>query len=141
MQSGAGWRDFTDLVARLEALQAFRNLPAFAPAAETFKRVSNILDPTVTGETVPDALRAPAEQNLLKGILRAEMEVGRGFADRNYAAVLEAVGTLHADVAALFDAVLVNDPDPGLRRPRHLLLRRVRDMVGQIADFSAFQAA
>jgi glycyl-tRNA synthetase beta chain len=139
VQSKAGWRDFTDLVARLQALQAFRQTPAFAPAAETFKRVSNILEKDITGEPDASALKVPAEQNLHKGIQRAEQAVRKGLADRKYAEVLEAVGTLRGDVAALFDAVMVNDPDAGLKRQRHLLLRKVRDLVGEIADFSAIQ--
>ena len=34
---------------------------------------------------------------------------------------------------------MVNDPDVFLRTQRHQLLRKVRDLVGEIADFSAFQ--
>ncbi|HKP95047.1 MAG TPA: glycine--tRNA ligase subunit beta [Fibrobacteria bacterium] len=137
--SRAGWRDFTDFVARLQALQAFRERPPFAQAAETFKRVSNILDPKVEGELDPKALKLPAETALLAGITKAEAEVRSGLAAKRYGDVLEAVGTLRGDVAALFDAAMVNDPDPALKRQRHLLLRRVRDLVGEIADFSAIQ--
>jgi glycyl-tRNA synthetase beta chain len=138
-QSKAGWRDFTDLVARLQALQAFREKAGFAPAAETFKRVSNILDPKIEGVLDPKALKLPAETRLLEGAGKAEAEVRKGLAARNYGDVLDAVGTLRGDVAALFDACMVNDPDPELRRQRHLLLRKVKDLVGEIADFSAIQ--
>ena len=55
--------------------------------------------------------------------------------------MLDSVGAVRGDVAALFDAVMVNDPDAGLKRQRHLLLRKVRDLVGEIADFSAFQGS
>jgi glycyl-tRNA synthetase beta chain len=139
VQSKAGWRDFTDLVARLQALQSFREQPGFAPAAETFKRVSNILDPKVDGALDAKALKLPAETTLLAGATKAEAAVRAGLAARNYGAVLDAVGTLRGDVAALFDAAMVNDPDAELRRNRHLLLRKVRDLVGEIADFSAIQ--
>ncbi|MDB5102597.1 MAG: glyQS [Fibrobacteres bacterium] len=139
VQSKAGWRDFTDLVARLQALQAFREKAGFAPAAETFKRVSNILDPKVEGVLDGKALKLPAEIRLLAGADKAEADVRKGLASRNYGDVLEAVGTLRGDVAALFEAAMVNDPDAGLRTQRHLLLRKVRDLVGEIADFSAIQ--
>ena len=139
VQSKAGWRDFTDLVARLQALQAFREKPGFAPAAETFKRVSNILDPKVEGTTDPKALKLPAETRLLEGVTKADAAVRKGLASRSYGDVLDAVGSLREDVAALFDACMVNDPDAELRRQRHLLLRKVRDLVGEIADFSAIQ--
>ena len=138
-QSKAGWRDFTDYVARLEALQGFRDRPTFAQAAETFKRVSNILDPAVQGDLDPGALKLPAEAQLLEGVARAEGEVRKHMGAQRYGEVLEAVGALRGDVAGLFDATLVNDPDPQLRRQRHLLLRKVRELVGEIADFSAFQ--
>ncbi|MDQ3002187.1 MAG: glycine--tRNA ligase subunit beta [Fibrobacterota bacterium] len=138
-QSKAGWHDFTDLVARLQALQAFRAKDGFAPAAETFKRVSNILDPKVQGDLDIGALRLPAETQLLAGVIRTEAAVRKGLAAREYGDVLEAVGTLRSEVATLFDAAMVNDPDPHLRAQRHLLLRKVRDLVGEIADFSAIQ--
>ncbi len=137
--SKAGWRDFTDLVARLQALQAFRERPAFAPAAETFKRVSNILDAKMEGVLDAQSLALPAERQLLAGVAKAEAEVSKGLAAKRYGDVLDAVGALRGDVAALFDACMVNDPDPALKRQRHLLLRKVRDLVGEIADFSAFQ--
>ena len=138
-QSKAGWRDFTDFTARLQALQAFREKAGFAPAAETFKRVSNILDPKVEGAVDAKALKLPAEIRLLEGVTKADAEVRKGLAAREYGAVLDAVGTLREDVAALFEACMVNDPDPELRRQRHLLLRKVKELVGEIADFSAIQ--
>jgi glycyl-tRNA synthetase beta chain len=76
---------------------------------------------------------------LLKSVIRAEGEVRTHMGEQRYGEVLDAVGALRGDVAALFDATMVNDPDPRLRRQRHLLLRKVRDLVGEIADFSAFQ--
>ena len=135
----AGWRDFTDLIARLQALQAFRQRPNFAPAAETFKRVSNILDPKASGELDASALALPAEQRLLAGVAKAEADVRKGLAAKRYGDVLDAVGDLRGDVAALFDACMVNDPDPIVKNRRHLLLRKVKELVGEIADFSVFQ--
>jgi glycyl-tRNA synthetase len=137
--SKAGWSDFTDYVSRVKALQAFRERPTFAQAAETFKRVSNILDASVQGDLDPSSLRLPAEAQLLKSVIRSEGEVRKHMQGQAYGEVLDAVGALRGDVAALFDATMVNDPDPQLRRQRHLLLRKVRDLVGEIADFSAFQ--
>ena len=81
-----------------------------AQAAETFKRVSNILDPKVDGELDPKALKLPAETQLLAGATKAEAAVRKGLAARQYGDVLDAVGTLRGDVAALFDAAMGNDP-------------------------------
>jgi glycyl-tRNA synthetase beta chain len=139
VQSKAGWRDFTDLVDRLKALQAFRERPTFAQAAETFKRVSNILDPKVEGALDPAVLKIAAETRLLAGATKAETDVRKNLAARQYGDVFESVGALRGDVASFFDDVMVNDPDPALKRQRHLLLRKVRDLVGEIADFSAIQ--
>ena len=139
VQSKAGWHDLTDMVDRLKALQAFRSQPAFAEAAETFKRVSNILQGNPAGELDTEALRVEAEQNLLKAILKTELQVRNGMSSQRYGDVLGAVSALRGDVAALFDAVMVNDPDPRLKANRHLLLGKVRDLVGEIADFSAIQ--
>ncbi|HLP40768.1 MAG TPA: glycine--tRNA ligase subunit beta [Fibrobacteria bacterium] len=138
-QSRAGWKDATDMVERLKALQAFRGRPAFAEAAETFKRVSNILQGNPQGTLDPAALTVDAEKNLLKSAQAAEKEVREGMRAQRYADVLAAVSALRGDVAALFDAVMVNDPDPKIKANRHLLLGRVRDLAAEIADFSAIQ--
>jgi glycyl-tRNA synthetase beta chain len=139
VQSKAGWKDFTDMVDRLKALQAFRGQPAFTQAAETFKRVSNILQGNPVGDLDVEALRADAEQKLLHAILKTEKEVRTGLSSRSYGDVLGAVSALRGDVATLFDAVLVNDPDPRIKQNRHLLLGKVKNLVGEIADFSAIQ--
>jgi glycyl-tRNA synthetase beta chain len=139
VQSKAGWRDFTDMVDRLKALQAFRGQAAFSQAAETFKRVSNILPGRIEGSLDTAALAVEAEKNLLKAVQKAEGEVRKGMSSQSYGDVLGAVSALRGDVAALFDAVMVNDPDPRLKQNRHLLLGKVRDLVGEIADFSAIQ--
>ncbi len=141
VNSKAGWRDFTDLVERLKALQAFRSRPNFAQAAETFKRVSNIIHKDTTGEPNANAFKEPAERNLLKSVLHAEQEVHAALAIHDYSTVLDSVGKLHGDVAALFDAVMVNDLDSFLRTQRHQLLSKVRNLVAEIADFSAFQGS
>ncbi len=139
VQSRAGWRDFTDMADRLKALQAFRGEAAFGQAAETFKRVSNILPGSLSGELDAEALRVAEEQKLLRAVIQTEQEVRTGMSSRSYGQVLGAVSALRGDVASLFDAVMVNDPDPRLKQNRHLLLGKVRDLVGEIADFSAIQ--
>jgi glycyl-tRNA synthetase beta chain len=139
VQSRAGWHDLTDMVERLKALQGFRGRPAFNQAAETFKRVSNILPGALEGSLDPAALAVEAERNLLAAAQKAEKEVKARMASQSYGEVLEAVSALRGDVAALFDAVLVNDPDPKVKANRHLLLGKVRDIAGEIADFSAIQ--
>ena len=143
VQSKAGWVDFTDLVDRLKAVQAFRSLPSFSEAAETFKRVTNILgkdgSTAAKGTFDPTILTVEAEQTLLKSVTAAEIQVHKALAARNYGDVLDSVGALRNDVAALFDAVMVNDPDIAIKTQRHLLLGKVRDLVGEIADFSAIQ--
>jgi glycyl-tRNA synthetase len=139
VQSRAGWHDLTDMVERLKALQGFRGRPAFNQAAETFKRVSNILPGTLEGSLDAAALAVEAEKNLLAAAQKAELEVKARMASQSYGEVLEAVSALRSDVAALFDAVLVNDPDPKIKANRHLLLGKVRDIAGEIADFSAIQ--
>jgi glycyl-tRNA synthetase beta chain len=59
-------------------------------------------------------------------------ELARG---REYRKALELLAQLQGPVAGLFDAVLVNDPDPHLRARRHALLGAVVDLFWKVAHF------
>ncbi len=137
----SGWEDLPGLAARLHALQTFRGRPGFREIAETFKRVSNILKDTVPGELRPENLAQPAEQKLLHALGQAGSAVTAAARNQAWEKALEAVATLRAPVAELFDAVMVNDPDAALRQNRQALLQAVREVVLEAADFSAFQIA
>jgi len=135
----ASWEDFPGLVARLQALETFRRDAGFAQIAETFKRVSNILKDVPLGNLDPGKLSHPAEQKLLRTLGQAEAAVQAAVQDQAWDKALGVIAILRAPVAELFEAVMVNDPDLEVRRHRQALLGAVREVVLEVADFSAFQ--
>jgi glycyl-tRNA synthetase beta chain len=54
----------------------------------------------------------------------------------DFTGAMERLATLRAPVDRFFDAVLVNDPDPVVRKNRLQLLAEVRAAMNRVADFS-----
>jgi glycyl-tRNA synthetase beta chain len=124
----AGWNDLIDLEARLKRVQAVRPTPDFEPLAASFKRIKNILkqadykDGTAYRE---DLFESGPELDLYKEIRRTE---GQPLESR--------IGPLRPKVDLFFDKVLVNAPDPNIRRNRLALLHSLLQEFSTIADFS-----
>ncbi|MBZ5608785.1 MAG: glycine--tRNA ligase subunit beta [Acidobacteriia bacterium] len=124
----AGWQDLIDLDARLKRVQAIRPTPDFEPIAASFKRIKNILKQAnyADGEAYrEELLEAGPEKDL-----HAEMRRSTGHP-------LESrIGPLRPKVDLFFDKVLVNAPDPAIRRNRLALLHCLLQEFSTIADFS-----
>jgi glycyl-tRNA synthetase beta chain len=135
----AGSDDALDAVRRLEALQIFRSTAAFPAAYAAFDRASRIAAPDGP-ETWEDArLAHDTERGLALALREIAPRVRELSRHARYLDALHATSALAAPVAALFDAVLVNDPDPDVRGTRHALLRGVVACVRGIADFAQLQ--
>jgi glycyl-tRNA synthetase beta chain len=124
----AGWPDLIDLEARLKRVQAVRPTPDFEPLAASFKRIKNILKQAeyTNGDSYrEDLLEAGPELELYNEIRRTDGQP------------LEArIGPLRPKVDLFFDKVLVNAPDPNIRRNRLALLHSLLQEFSTIADFS-----
>jgi glycyl-tRNA synthetase beta chain len=124
----AGWSDLLDLEARLKRIQAVRPTPDFEPIAASFKRIKNILK--------------QAEFKQTDGVDLAMLEPGpeRDLYDeyaRSSSQSLEArIASLRPKVDLFFDRVLVNAPDPAVRRNRLTLLDSILWDFSKLADFS-----
>jgi len=124
----AGWRDLIDLEGRLKRVQAVRRTPDFEPIAASFKRIKNILQQaefTDSAGCAIDLLEAGPELDLYNEIKRTE---GQPLESR--------IGPLRPKVDLFFDKVLVNAPDPAVRRNRLSLLQNLLTEFSTIADFS-----
>ena len=55
---------------------------------------------------------------------------------KDYDGALSRLAGLKPQIDAFFDDVMVNDPDPDLRRNRLALVARVRELFGGVADLS-----
>ena len=124
----AGWSDLVDLETRLKRVQAVRPTPDFEPLAASFKRIKNILKQagyTDGGTYREDRFEPGPELELHREIRRTDGQP------------LEArIGPLRPKVDLFFDKVLVNAPDPEVRRNRLALLHSLLQEFSTIADFS-----
>jgi glycyl-tRNA synthetase beta chain len=123
-----GWTDLIDLEARLKRVQAVRPTPDFEPLAASFKRIKNILKQAdyKDGSAYSEDLFEPGpESDLYKEIRRTD---GQPLESR--------IGPLRPKVDLFFDKVLVNAPDPNIRRNRLALLQSILTEFSDVADFS-----
>jgi glycyl-tRNA synthetase beta chain len=124
----AGWSDLLDLESRLQRVQAIRPTPDFEPIAASFKRIKNILKQAAYsdgGSYREDLLESGPELDLYQEIVRT-----------TNLPLESRIGPLRPKVDLFFDKVLVNAPDPELRRNRLALLQNLLTEFSTIADFS-----
>ena len=123
----AGWNVLTELEARLKRVQTIRTTPDFEPIAVSFKRIKNILKQAQFSDSAvhSNLLEPGPELDLYKEIRRTE---GQQLESR--------IGPLRPKVDLFFDKVLVNAPDPNIRRNRLALLHSLLQEFSTIADFS-----
>ena len=80
---------------------------------------------------------APAEESKLIAELGACLvPLNRALAEEDFATAMGWLANLRTPVDAFFDKVLVNSDVPEERDNRLRLLAKVRDAMGQVADFS-----
>jgi len=122
-----GWSDLIDLETRLKRVQAVRSTPDLEPIAASFKRIKNILKQAqFTDSTFEAKLLEPGpELDLYQEIRRTN---GQSLESR--------IGPLRPKVDLFFDNVLVNAPDPNIRRNRLALLQSLLTEFSDVADFS-----
>lgn len=131
----SGWDDLVDVEKRLLAIQAVRPTENFEPLAASFKRIQNILRQAQfsDGGVIDPSLIEPGPE----AELHAEFERMRAQAgSQEYPLALESIASLRPQVDRFFDKVLVNAPDPRVRRNRLSLLHTLLKEFSTIADFS-----
>ena len=128
-----------DFDQRVQAVQAFRQLPEAAALAAANKRVSNLLS-KLEGK-LPAGVEAryfdnASEFSLNAAIQHAQQDVQPLAAARFYREALERLAALRDPVDAFFDAVLVNAEDEAVRANRYALLAQLRGLFLGVADIS-----
>ena len=131
----AGYDNLPDVLARLEALRDVRPTENFEPLAASFKRIRNILEQakfTGSGAVDEKLLEAGPEADLFADFenIRASIQ------GASYQVALQNIASLRPRVDLFFDKVLVNAPDPEVRRNRLTLLNNLLKEFSTIADFS-----
>ncbi|MBF7728864.1 glycine--tRNA ligase subunit beta [Pseudomonas sp. N040] len=128
-----------DFDQRVQAVQAFRQLPDATALAAANKRVSNILakaEGTVPDSVNPALLQEAAEQALAAAVAAAQQAVTPLAAARCYREALAQLAALRGPVDAFFEQVLVNAEDSAVRANRYALLKQLRELFLGVADIS-----
>jgi len=133
-------RNPLDFIQRLQAVQAFRQLPEAESLAAANKRIANILKKS-TGNLTTDVsgLIEPAELELLAVAQKSAIAIKPLLAQANYAAALSELAQLKAVVDNFFDNVMVLCEDLTLRAHRLALLNLLAQQFLQIADIAKLQ--
>jgi glycyl-tRNA synthetase beta chain len=138
--------DFTTLVARVHALQAFVTAEDGANLLQGYRRAVNILTAEEKKDGVEYALdpepklaEAGAERALFKALDGAEAEIDRSLSGEDFAAAMAAMAGLRAPIDAFFTDVVVNAEVSMVRRNRLCLLNRIRALLHRVAIFSALE--
>lgn len=128
-----------DINKRVQAVNAFTQLPQAQALAAANKRVSNILgklEGDVPSELNSALLQESAEQALAELVSAKSLEVAPLFAERRYSDALAALASLQSTVDTFFDDVMVMCDDEALRNNRLALLAQLRGLFLEAADIS-----
>ncbi len=128
-----------DAVSRVKALAAFTQREDFEGLAMAFKRVGNIIKEGEPEPVQSEAVTVPAERELFEAYRKVEAAVREKIAQGDYDGALESLTDLRRPIDAFFEAVLVMDPDPAVRRNRLALLTAIHELFNRIADFRKVQ--
>lgn len=122
----------------VKTLQAFRNGPTAESIVAANKRVANLLKKadlaSLPDQFDPSLATDEAEKALATAVYAIDLSNAKGAGAR-----LEKLAVLHAPVDRFFDEVLVMADDEQLRSNRLALLRDLRQLFLEVADFSLLQ--
>ena len=134
--------DLVRIVARVTALDAFLATDDGNNLLAGYKRAVNILKAEEKKGPLPDGAphrlpsSSPEEIALIEAIERVEAELDSTLAFENFQDAMYELAGLRGPVDAFFDKVLVNSTVSEERENRLRLLAKVRDAMGQVADFA-----
>ena len=133
---------------RLAAVRAFSALPEAPALAAANKRIGNILKKSEeaserlkeSGSVQANLLQEAAEKDLFAALQNTVPLANQQFDAGEVTASLQTLAALRAPVDAFFEGVMVNAPDPALRRNRLALLQSLHLAMNRVADLSRLAA-
>ena len=136
---GTGSANVSDLVRRLDALDALSGSEDFEPMMIAFKRVMNIskdhADVGYTRERFTDG----AEATLADAFEEMAPRFDAALAERDYPRALQQIVTLKPTIDGFFDEVMVMSDDEAVRANRLGFMRAIADRFRALADFTRVQ--
>jgi glycyl-tRNA synthetase beta chain len=128
------------IVARLKAIQHFKQLPQAADLAAAHKRVANILRKSaaekIGAQPRPELMSEPAERALYAALQRIGPQSQQALAHGDFVQALSGLATIRDEVDRFFSDVMVMVEDPELRANRLALLQQLELSMNQVADLS-----
>ena len=134
--------DLVRIVARVTALDAFLKTDDGANLLAGYKRAVNILraeekkGPLPVGEPLRMSTSSPEELALIAAVADLGPRLDAALEAEDFAAAMRELSGLRGPVDAFFDKVLVNSDVSEERENRLRVLAKVRDAMGQVADFA-----
>ena len=124
------------ILPRLEAVRAFKQLPEAEALASANKRIQNILKKSEANTHAPDLTLCAedAERVLFEAVAQLAPKVNALVANEDYTDALCELAGVRAQVDRFFDDVMVMAEDPQLRQNRLALLKTLGDMMNRVAD-------
>ena len=130
------------VLARVQAVQAFAQSPQALSLAAANKRIGNLLkkaEDTLSGVD-PALLGEPAELALAQAIGRLAPVAASRMEQGDFGAALAVLAQARDPVDAFFNDIMVMAEDPALRNNRLALLSQLHALMNQVADISRLAA-
>jgi glycyl-tRNA synthetase beta chain len=131
-----GWEVPVDACKRAEAVQRFKEEPAFDSLVTAFTRAANLAQKAAVSEIDPGLFQEEVERELYRCLETARRVVQKKLEVQDYRGVLQAIAALREPIDDFFDGVLVMAPEENLKKNRLSLLKGVVDLALQVADLS-----
>ena len=138
--------DLVRLLARVDALGKLLGSDDGENLLTAYRRAANILrieekkdGRRYDGAPAACLLKMPEESGLADALNTAAAGAQSGLEKEAFGEAMTALADLRRPIDSFFDAVTVNDADPGLRENRLLLLSNIRAVMDSVADFSRIE--
>ncbi len=143
-QTRKGNYDILSLIARVDALSAFLKTEDGEDLLTAYRRASNILrieekksnDAYLFSVCAKGMLGLPEAIALHEALTKTEPMAKAAIEKEDFTAAMSALSGLRGSIDNFFDKVMVNDPNPDVRKHRLHLLAGIRSVMSQVADFS-----
>ena len=128
-----------DLIAKLQAVESFKQLPESSALAAANKRVQNLLKKadSALGNVDATLLQQNEEQALFAAVQDLKPCVDAAIAACDFQAALKALATIKPQVDAFFDGVMVMVDDVVIKQNRLNLLNLLANLMNAVADIAA----
>lgn len=129
-------RPLKTVVARIEALQIFKQDESFPQFLLAIKRVNNIIPKTDLPQLREDLLAQEEEKSLYGAFLLLRERISPLLGEENYLGGLMVLSEITPAVNNFFDKILVMDKDEDIKSNRLALLKEIWSTALLFADFS-----